>query len=217
MSGTESLVHRIVMLTTCVVGVILVILFLVLSIPVSRSFGWKMFQRVGTRPDQIRRYKIYLWWDTLARGDLILVTIVLLLSVFFNGLKTLSYPALILLPMLILATIVAYPIAKHLGAHREMSLVQLAYIGFSLLVPAYLTFKMIMMVSEKYQIPSWVPLDEHEWSIDTNFTVIVMTMTVIFALLLRAALIIFSILVWMNFGQGLRSIFHKDDDFVFST
>lgn len=206
--GVEYTIHRVLMITTCIIGVISIILFLLLSIPLSRSFGWKIFHKVGTRPDYIKRYKVFLWWDTVARADIFAVITVIFLSVAFNGIKLMTWPTTILLPLLVIASILAYIIVKRVGIYREKLGIVLLYILFSMIFPIYLSFKIVMIATHglnNYGIPEWFEFSD--WTIDTQLTFISATVTVVISFILRIILCILSVLVMMNFNQGMKSVF----------
>ncbi|KAL6058881.1 hypothetical protein QOT17_014553 [Balamuthia mandrillaris] len=161
---------------------------LALSFAVYRSFGWVIYRRIGADPTLQAMFKVFQVWTTLLKVDVFLGVIgVLMIGLFLFG----GYELYIDIGFVVMT--VLWAVACWFAAKQEVRWMMIAFFVFALVEPCYIVTKVIIVVVLK---PS-----EYE-SLELIGPVVVGVL----ALIVRVLLVVTGILVFRNFGKGLRQI-----------
>ncbi|EFC46069.1 predicted protein [Naegleria gruberi] len=179
------------------------ILFTIILIPVYRSFGWKIYRRVGSSPELVRYYRFYCIYKSMIQVDIMCLTALYIMALFWLKFDWIPWSHLGL-SFGYVFSILLIPISIYLGLKKEWYIVQIFVILFDLVLPIYLIYKLI---------EAWIKKDEiiNEDSVLEKLDImVIMTIITTFAVIVRILVIIFAIICTVNFRKGLKRIFERD-------
>jgi hypothetical protein len=174
--------------------IFLVLLNLVLAFFVYRTFGWKIYKRVGADVNMLRMYKTYQYFVSVLKMDLFLLILgVSMIGLFlFEGYELYLDIGFILLSIF-WAAYTIFIVRTEYGSGMVL------FFGFAVVEPTYIIAKYIIVSI----------IDTQKYTRDDVVPVLILGF---FALCCRAVLIVLGFLVTKNFGNGLREYFHKEDE-----
>ncbi|KAF0975885.1 hypothetical protein FDP41_005212 [Naegleria fowleri] len=178
------------------------LLFLMILIPVYRSFGWKIFRRVGSSPHLVRYYRFYCIYKAILQVDVGFLTALLIMAVFWLKFDWIPWSQ-IGLASSYLFSLICVPLT-FLAIKKEWYLLQIPILLFDLVLPGYLVYKII---------EAWIEKETRitkDTVLDQTAIVVIMTLISIFVLLVRFVMIAFGVICTVNFRKGLKRIFEQD-------
>ncbi|KAL9641814.1 hypothetical protein ABK040_011799 [Willaertia magna] len=180
------------------------IFILIIIIPVFRSFGWKIYRKVGSSPELVSIYRIYSIFKSLIQVDLMYLTCLYVMSLSWLKFDMSPWSQIVLSIGYLISIIFTY-FSLFYAVRKEIYLLQILYILFNFILPGYLIYKVIeAYLNTKRRIEEDILLTNEE-------ILTIMTIITTVTILIRFITIIFSILVTINFRKGLKSIFEKYD------
>jgi hypothetical protein len=176
--------------------------FFIIIIPVYRSFGWKLYYKVGTSPELGTSYKWYQFYLTLVKIDLETCTSLVLMAIWLLNWQTIvSYVGF---GVGVLFTFVIAPFGVYLGCRKEIKIIQWLAIILNSGFPIFIIYNIVAIWVFPNQINLMVPIGE------INDIRIILTIMSVFAVLMRVNVLIFGILMTFQQGKGLVDVFNKD-------
>jgi hypothetical protein len=178
---------------------------LLLLLPLYNSFGWRLYRIIGTDEKLVRMYKLYCFFITLVKVDVLLTLLVLLMGLFFVQFDWwISYVGLSIGTAL---CILSAPICV-IGVRKEKLSIVILWCLWAMALPGYLIYKIANF---------WIVGKIHQWNGSTlhdKDLKIMLTVLSASTILTRFFLCITVIIAATNFGKGLRDIYQRDRKFV---
>ncbi|KAG2386555.1 hypothetical protein C9374_002299 [Naegleria lovaniensis] len=198
---TKVVVILLIIIPTCLYYIAF-LLFVIILIPVYRSFGWKIFRRVGSSPHLVRYYRFYCIYKAILQVDVGFLTALLTMAMFWLKFDWM-YLSQIGLVASYIFSLICVPLTL-LAIKKEWYLLQIPVLLFDLVLPGYLVYKIIEAWIEK---ETRIAKDS---VLDQTAIVVIMTIISIFVLLVRFVMITFGVICTVNFRKGLKKIFEQD-------
>jgi len=166
-----------------------------LAFSVYRSFGWKIFRKIGALPEMIQFYRTYQIAVSLLKFDLQFgVNLVTLAGFFlFSG-----YELIIDISAFVITII--WAILGWISLRHELRAGMFVFWLLAFVQPAYIIYNIV-----DYQIDGI--------SADSNFVPVIYFVMGL-SLICRAMVLIWTIICYRNFGNGLKEVFTKEEEHV---
>lgn len=217
---TQNIRHIIQCIINLAISVLVIIsqsTFIALALPIYRSFGWKIFKVVGTDRVLIRCFQVYNLWVTILKADIALTIDLSMLNLAFAPSVTVEWLVIVSLFIIfhLIGTFVVLPL-KIFAAKNEYRILFLLCMAYWLIWTVWLTGKTVQTVvftfitGEAYQNPWRVFLGARNaglWSISVGFSYLYMGGLSAVNVVFRVLEFILAIMVFFNFGKGLKDIF----------
>lgn len=172
---------------------------------VHRSFGWKVFKRVGAVNHQVMLFKRYHLFLTTLKTDAQFLVVLLLMAVFFVDYKW----AMGLLVAGVVLSVIFAVVVVEVGVKLERAIVVLIFeIWSTIAAPAYVIYKMVQIHDDENVALKQVSGDSRDNVISNIYT------TSVLFLICRALLVFGTIVMHRSLRHGLRqSVFDKERTF----
>eukprot|EP00761_Pharyngomonas_kirbyi_P010415 gb/GECH01010435.1/.p1 GENE.gb/GECH01010435.1/~~gb/GECH01010435.1/.p1 ORF type:complete len:328 (+),score=51.72 gb/GECH01010435.1/:1-984(+) len=180
------------------------IAYFVLCFPVIRSFGWMVFKKVGADNALIKYYRVYQTFVSSLKIDFTITLSIAFLGFFFIKFEWYTLTGFIIG---LLATFIGSFIAWF-AARYENKLVLTIFLLWSMLLPIYLVYKIVRVLSGHAELHKSTTPD----SLKSDTIITLVSMGVI-AIFVRAFLILVGVMAMLDFGRGLREqVFKKNEN-----
>ena len=202
----------------------LVVVFLevcqiITSVPMIQSFGWKLYRKIGSSKVLHRLYANYHTFVAVVKVDFVFCLLVGMLGFFFIMFRYWWVYLLLALGLFVslgrfckteifMSQIfkVSAPVVIYLGIRRERKIFCFAHLGTSLLLPAFLIYKIILiwLPSSHDIITDWAGSAFSQTEIKIGVTIFAAL-----AIICRIILMAMTIVCMVGFGKGLRDVFYR--------
>lgn len=188
-----------------VVAAVCQLLYAPLGYFVYKSFGWRTFKRVGASEAIIEMFHKYQIFLSVLKVDVQFCIVVTLMAGFF-----LDYHwAFGVIVSGLFVTLVFSYVVIDFGIKQERTGVVLSFLAFSLIAPAYIIYKLVMIYEDESLVKN---VDNGDTKDTTRY---LLTISSVFALLCRAACMISLLVCYSNFGRSLKEIvFEKEPSLI---
>lgn len=188
-----------------IVGMLGQMVFLGLWYFVFKSFGWRLFKRVGANAAFVSMFRQYQSFLSVLKIDVqFMINIVLLAGFFLEFQWALG----VIIAVLLMTIVLSYGVVDF-GIKQERKDIVLVFLGFSLLAPGYIIYKIIVIENDTSSIRNVSGAGSA-----TTVRSVLVTLGML-AVLCRLACLSLCVVVMRNFGRGLRNlVFDKEQTLV---
>eukprot|EP01012_Entosiphon_sulcatum_P039452 TRINITY_DN5198_c0_g1_i2.p1 TRINITY_DN5198_c0_g1~~TRINITY_DN5198_c0_g1_i2.p1 ORF type:complete len:276 (-),score=40.92 TRINITY_DN5198_c0_g1_i2:82-909(-) len=193
---SKGFASRVPQWITAAIGLFALLIAVVLAYSVHKHFGWKMFRRFGAKRHLQVIFLDYQKFTTCLQLDVQFLTVVFFL---FSLFLYVEIPAL-LLGLVVLSFSTDYVIKPII--EKENKVATLAWIIFKSCMPGYWIYRLISFTQcwpDKDDVECLGPKIRRE-----PYVADMMWFYIIEALICRLLLVIFTIVVFRNYGKGLK-------------
>lgn len=202
---SEKVILIVLTLTPMGLSLICQIAYFLLFFPVTRRFGWKRFETVGTNPRLLRAFRGYQIFVVGMKVQILLILCVfpaLLFYVHYTWVISYVSLSIYVIAALIWSIFILFPVVKW----WENTFFMIVHILCCLIEPAYFTYKLIVI---------WLTLDStirdpEKIGSDFSKTEIGILLSVLLTLdiLWRFVIGVLSIVMIFSFKRGLKTTIH---------